>query len=394
MSPSRCSAQCAISLRVVSLSRILVVGAGFAGAVYARELAESGFEVDVIDKRPHIAGNCFDYLHPCGVRVHKYGPHLFHTSNQRVVDWLSRFTEWLPYEHRVVARLPDARLVPMPVNLDTVNEVFGTALATPEDVAALLASKSVPRVPVISAEDHLYSHLGPELTNLFFRPYTLKMWAMDLTETDAAVVRRLQIRTDRDNRYFPGDSFQAMPAEGFTKIFERILDHDRIAVRLSETFSAEVAADYDACFNSMPIDEYYGFDLGELPYRSIRFHLGEVAAESAMPHAVINYTDDGPYTRETWWHMIAGHNVSPGSTVLRTVEEPCDYRENGFERYYPVKTRDGRYDALYRRYAERAAGDKHMFFIGRCGTYQYLDMHQVINQTLTHAGKWLSGEPS
>ena len=375
------------------MSRILVVGAGFAGAVYARELAEAGFEVDVIDKRPHIAGNCFDYVHPCGIRVHKYGPHLFHTSNQRVVDWLSRFTDWLPYEHRVVARLPDQRLVPLPVNLDTVNAVFGTDLTSPDQVAALLASKSVPREPVVSAEDHLYSHIGPELTNLFFRPYTLKMWAMDLTETDAAVVRRLQIRTDRDNRYFPGDTFQAMPADGFTRVFERILDHDRIGVRLGETFDAATTASrYDACFNSMPIDEYYGCDLGELPYRSIRFHLDEVAAKDAMPHAVVNYTDDGPTTRETWWHMIAGHDVSSGATKLRTIEEPCDYRDNGMERYYPVKTRDGRYDALYRRYSERAAGDTHMFFIGRCGTYQYLDMHQVINQSLLNVGRWLRAE--
>jgi UDP-galactopyranose mutase len=377
-----------------ALTRILVVGAGFAGAVHARELAEAGFEVDVIDKRPHIAGNCFDYVHRCGVRVHNYGPHLFHTSNQRVVDWLSRFTDWLPYEHRVVARLSDTQLVPMPVNLDTVNAVFGTSLETSAEVAAFLAKKSLHRDPVISAEDHLYSHIGPELTNLFFRPYTLKMWGMDLTDTDAAVVRRLQIRTDRDNRYFPSDSFQAMPAEGFTKLFERILDHDRINLRLGEDFSVELASRYDACFNSMPIDEYYGFDLGELPYRSIRFHLTEVPADSAMQHAVINYTDDGPYTRETWWHIIAGHDVSSNGTLLRTVEEPCDYRDNAFERYYPVKTRDSRYDALYRQYADRAAADDHMFFIGRCGTYQYLDMHQVINQSLVHVGKWLSIEVS
>jgi UDP-galactopyranose mutase len=372
------------------MSRILVVGAGFAGAVHARELAEAGFEVDVIDARIHIGGNCFDYVHPCGIRVHKYGPHLFHTSNQRVVDWLSRFTSWLPYEHRVVARLKDNRLVPLPVNLDTVNAVFGTKLETPEDVASLLASKAEPRDPIISAEDYLYSHIGPELTNLFFRPYSLKMWNLDLADADASVVRRLQIRTDRDNRYFPADTFQAMPNEGFTRVFERILDHDRIHVRLGEAFVAETAVAYDACFNSMPIDEFYGFDLGELPYRSIRFHLSEVPERDAMRHAVVNYTDDGIYTRETWWHMIAGHDIDPGVTALRTVEEPCDYRDNNFERYYPVKTTDGRYDRLYRQYAERAEADKHMAFIGRCGTYQYLDMHQVINQSLVNVSKWLN----
>ncbi|WP_245280120.1 UDP-galactopyranose mutase [Hyphomicrobium sp. 99] len=367
-----------------------MVGAGFAGAVHARELAEAGFEVDVIDKRSHIAGNCYDYVHSCGVRVHKYGPHLFHTSNQKVIDWLSRFTGWLPYEHRVAARLPDERLAPLPVNLDTVNIVFRESLSTPEEVASLLASKVLNRNPILSAEDHLYTHIGPDLTNLFFRPYSLKMWAMDLSETDASVVRRLEIRMDRDDRYFPNDTFQAMPSEGFTRLFERILDHDRIHVRLGESFSADVADAYDECFNSMPIDEFFGFDLGELPYRSIRFHLNEHAAEvTSAPYAVINYTDHGPFTRETWWHRISGHHVRPGPTVLRTVEEPCDYRDNGYERYYPVKTRDGRYDALYRQYAERISSDKRMHFIGRCGTYQYLDMHQVINQSLAHVGKWL-----
>jgi UDP-galactopyranose mutase len=359
------------------VARILVVGAGFAGAVHARELAEAGHDVEVIDKRDHIAGNCYDYVHASGVRVHRYGPHLFHTSNQRVVDWLSRFTQWLPYEHEVVARLPDDRLVPI------------QNLQTSEEVATLLKSRAIVREPIASAEDHLFSYIGPELTNLFFRPYTKKMWDMDLSEVDAAVVRRLQIRTDRERRYFPGDTFQAMPAEGYTCLFERVLDHDNIHVRLGESFSPEVADRYDACFNSMPIDEYYGYDLGELPYRSIRFHLTEQPAAGASVHAVVNYTHDGPFTRETWWHNIAGHQPHPGNTVLRTVEEPCDYKDNNRERYYPVKTSDGRYDKLYQQYAERSSRNRHMNFIGRCGTYQYLDMHQVINQSLAGVTKWL-----
>jgi UDP-galactopyranose mutase len=371
------------------MTKILIVGAGFAGAVYARELAEAGYNVDVIDKRDHIAGNCFDYLHETGVRVHRYGPHLFHTSNSRVVEWLSRFTQWLPYQHEVVARLPDSSLCPMPVNLDTVNHVFGTSLETAEEVRALLASKAVLREPVVSAEDHLLSNIGPELTDLFFRPYTLKMWGMDLQETDAAVVRRLQIRTDRDKRYFPNDSFQAMPADGYTRVFERILDHDRINVRLGHGFSKALAANYDVCFNSMPIDEYFDFALGELPYRSIRFHMTEVETKDAQQHAVINYTDTGPFTRETWWHNIVGHHQADTGRVIRTVEEPCDYRDNQLERYYPIKTSDNRYDTLYRRYAEMADASQHMNFIGRCGTYQYLDMHQVINQSLTNVQKWV-----
>ncbi len=237
----------------------------FCRAVYARELAEAGYEVEVIDKRSHIAGNCYDYVHTSGVRIHHYGPHLFHTSNMRVVEWLNKFTDWVPYDHCVVARLPDGRLVPAPVNLDTVNAVFGTQLETPQEVADFLSTRVIARDPITSAEDHLYSKIGPDLTDLFFRPYTQKMWELDLSEVDASVVQRLQIRTDRENRYFPSDTFQAMPKDGYTKIFERIFDHSKISVRLNTEFSASMLADYDACFNSMPIDEFFGYDLENFP---------------------------------------------------------------------------------------------------------------------------------
>jgi UDP-galactopyranose mutase len=373
------------------MGKILIVGAGFAGAVYARELAEAGFEVDVIDKRDHIGGNCYDYTHACGVRVHRYGPHLFHTSNMRVVDWVSRFTDWLPYEHRVVAQLPDNRFAPMPVNLNTVNAVFNTDLKCSEEVTTFLASRAIVRDPVISAEDHLFATIGPELTNLFFRPYTQKMWAMDLSETDAAVVRRLQIRTDHETRYFPNDTFQAMPIDGYTALFRNIFSHDRIAVRLHENFRRGMEFTYDACFNSMPIDEYFDFEYGELPYRSLRFYLCQQVRTRAPSYATINYTHSGPQTRETWWHNIAGHDQTKGPIVLKTIEEPCDYKENNLERFYPVKTSDGRYDRVYKRYAAKKVDGFDMNFIGRCGTYQYLDMHQVINQSLFTVHKWLEG---
>jgi UDP-galactopyranose mutase len=371
------------------LVNILVVGAGFAGAVYARELAEAGHTVDVIDQRDHIAGNCFDYVHECGVRVHKYGPHLFHTSNQRVIDWLTRFTEWLPYEHKVVAQLHDGRYVPVPVNLDTVNQVFGTNLRTADEVAHYLRSKVIVRDPILNAEDHLYTTLGPELTSLFFQPYTKKMWGMDLSQTDAAVVQRLKVRSDTEDRYFPNDQFQAMPKDGYTRLFERILDHDRINVSLGEPYSHETRSNYAYCFNSMPIDAYFDYEYGELPYRSIRFHLTPSALSEAPKQATINYTHTEAYTRETWWHNIAGLWVTKGAQVLKTVEEPCDYKDNHFERYYPVKSADGHNDRLYALYAERASKDPTISFIGRCGTFQYLDMHQVINQSLVGVGKWL-----
>ena len=375
------------------MSNILVVGAGMAGAVHARELADAGHTVHVIDKRPHIAGNCFDEVTAAGVRVHRYGPHLFHTSNEKVFTWLSRFTRWLPYEHRVKARMPDGRLVPLPVNLTTVNAVFGTSCSTREHVSQFLAGRALVRADIRSAEDWLYANLGEELTELFFRPYTEKMWALRLAEVDPAIVKRIQIRFDDDDRYFPSDTIQFMPEDGYTQMFARMLDHPLITVSLATEFSKPMLASYDFCFNSMPIDEFYGHCLGELPYRSIRFHTSVVPREQAADHVTINYTDHSPFTRETWWHRIPGHWPSQSDAVVRTVEEPCDYRENNLERYYPVKTEDSRYDLLYQRYLELSTEEKKLQFIGRCGTYQYLDMHQVVNQSLMSVARWLETQP-
>jgi len=370
------------------MAKILVIGAGMAGASYAREFADAGHAVRLIDRRDHVAGNCYDSVSSAGVRIHRYGPHLFHTSNMRVVEWLSRFTEWEPYEHRVVARLADGTLVPLPINVRTVNGVYGTRIESAEAVQVLLDREVVRREPITSAEDHLYATIGPRLTEMFFAPYTEKMWQLRLSDLDPAVVRRVQVRIDTDDRYFPGDTFQAMPRSGYTAMFEEILRSPRIDVALETAFTPEMEADYDLCLNSMPIDEYFGYRFGELPYRSIRFHHSDHALADAPPHVTINYTDRGPYTRETWWHNIPA-NGAGASRAVRTIEEPCDYRDNGHERYYPVKTLDGRYDAVYRQYQALAERRPKLRFIGRCGTYQYLDMHQVLNQSLIGADKLL-----
>ncbi|MCP4309579.1 MAG: UDP-galactopyranose mutase, partial [bacterium] len=361
---------------------ILVVGAGLAGAVYARVLADEDYRVTVVESRAHIAGNCYDEVDQNGVRVHKYGPHLFHTSNEKVVSWLSRFTEWTPYEHRVVARLPDGRLAPLPVNMNTVNLVFDRSFTSPAETKAFLALVAEKPDTIETAEDHLFSIIGRKLSELFFRPYTQKMWAMDLSEMPPSVVRRLKVRMDTDPRYFLDDTFQAMPANGYTAMFEKMFDHENITIHLGRSFEKTDEAQFVHVFNSMPIDAYFDFRFGELPYRSIRFHTSSVAANDAASQVVINYTDSGPFTRETWWHNIPGHLVTESSHVTRTIEEPCDYRDNEMERYYPAKTKDGRFDALYQRYKTLASERNNMTFIGRCGTYQYLDMHQVVNQSL------------
>jgi UDP-galactopyranose mutase len=372
------------------LQSILIVGAGFAGAVFARQLAEAGYRCQVIDRRPHIAGNAYDEVGPNGIRIHRYGPHLFHTNNKTVVDWLSRFTEFVPYEHRVEALLSDGRCVPMPINRRTLEGLFKVDLPTAEAAQEFLRSLAVPIEAPANAAEHLLSQIGPDLTNLFFRPYTKKMWEMDLEELDASVVKRIPIRFDDEDRYFPNDQYQFMFRGGYTAAFERILEHPLIRVETGREFDKAMLGEFDQCFNSMPIDEYFGYEYGPLPYRSIRFHHREVPADFAAGSATtINFTDAGPRTRETDWSRIPDHLVRQTGRKVLTQEEPCDYRDNAMERYYPVKTSDGRYQAVYEKYKALAERVGECSFIGRCGTYQYLDMHQVINQSLMHVDKWI-----
>jgi UDP-galactopyranose mutase len=379
--------------RVPGRRPILIVGAGFAGATYARVLAEAGWDIHVIDRRPHIGGNAYDEVAPSGVRIHRYGPHLFHTANAAVVDWLSRFTRFVPYQHKVRARLPDGRTVPLPVNRQTINTVFGLALDTPDRIAAFLRSQAAAIPAPANAAEHLNASIGPVLTDTFFRPYTRKMWARELEDMDAAVVRRVALRHDDEDRYFPTDPFQVMPEHGYTALFTAILDHPRITVSTGTAFTPAMRAGHAHCFNSMPIDEYFDTRFGPLPYRSLRFHHREVPRETPTEAAVVNFTDTGPYTRETDWTWLPNHIARPGPAKTLTIEEPCAPEDNAMERYYPVKTSDGSAEALLARYRDLAAADDAMTFIGRCGTFQYLDMDQVINQSLMGARRWLAARP-
>ena len=369
--------------------RILIVGAGFAGAVHARVLAEAGYDVRVIDKRSHIAGNAYDHVDANGVRVHAYGPHLFHSKNVKIIEWITQFGAFVPYVHKVRARLPGGAHVPMPVNLDTVNAVFDAGFANEAEVRAHLASVARPIAEPANAAEYLLGNIGEQLTDLFFRPYTRKMWGFELEDMAVAVVKRIPLRFDRTDTYFADDDIQIMPREGYTALFERIFDHPGITVALNTAFEKTMVQEYDFCFNAMPIDEYFEFCLGELPYRSLRFHHETVAGVPAQDWSVTNFTDMGKFTRETTWHALPHHLVQDTGRHTRTREEPCDYRENNMERYYPVKTADDRYSALYERYKALAAAERKIQFIGRCGTYQYLDMDQVINQSLRSAQKFL-----
>lgn len=333
------------------MKSILIVGAGFSGAVIARELAEAGHKVTVIDQRNHIGGNAYDYDLE-GIRIHKYGPHLFHTNNKEVVDWLSKFTEWVDYKHKVKAQLDDGTYVTLPVNRET-KEIVGEE----------------------------------NILDTFFRPYTLKMWGKTLDELDPSIINRIPTRDDDNELYFPNDEYQMMPKDGYTKLFKKIFKHKYIKVFTGTKFSTSMEKKYDHVFNSMPIDEYFKYKHGELPYRSIKFHHKTVPMARVLPTATVNFTHDGPYTRVTEWKNIPNHGKDPKQTII-TYEEPCDYKDNNKERYYPVKDVDGVNRETYKKYKEMVDTDR-MTFIGRCGMYVYVDMHQAISSALATAKRFL-----
>ena len=338
------------------MSNYLIVGAGFSGAVIARELAEAGHTVNVIDKRDHIAGNAYDYRDPeTGILVHKYGPHLFHTKNDRVWQYLQKFASWTPYKHKVKAQLNDGRFVTLPVNQKTAAAVGGFE----------------------------------NVLDVFFRPYTKKMWGVELDELDPDIINRVPIRYDDNEFYFPEDTHQALPLFGYTFLVEEILNHSNISVSLNTSFSKKMENEYDHVFNSMPIDEYYDFRYGELPYRSIKFHHKTVPMTNVLPTVTVNFTHDLPYTRVTEWRKLPFHQPfdSGNPDTILTFEEPCDYRDNNLERYYPVKDKDGVNRETYKKYA--SIDNPKVTFIGRCGMYVYIDMDQAINSALATVRKFL-----
>ena len=368
-------------------NNILIVGAGFAGAVYARQLAEKDYHVTVIDKRNHIAGNCYDYVDNSGIRIHKYGPHLFHTSNIKVFDYLSRFTKWIKYEHKVVVRVGEDKLVPLPINIHTINTIFNKSFESEQEVKSFVDSLRIKNQEIINAQDWLYDKIGERLTNIFYRPYTKKMWDLDLKNISHSVVKRIKFSFSNEERYFPNDSIQFLPDKGYTELFTNLLDHKNINICLSEKFSKSSLKEFTYCFNSMPIDEFYDFKFGNLPYRSIKFKHSITESDSSSGHVTINYSDSSKHTRETWWHNIPGHHIKRKDLFIKTQEEPCDYKDNNYERYYPVKTPDDRFGGIYNKY--KNLREKKIEFIGRCGTYQYLDMHQVVNQSLLNVNRWI-----
>ena len=363
----------------------LVVGAGFAGAVIAERLASQlDKRVLVIDRRDHIAGNAFDAPdRQSGVLLHRYGPHYFRTNSPRIREYLSQFTEWRPTDYKILA-WTDGRFWPFPVNLNTFEQLVGHP-STSEEMTETLERWRVAlpggRAPA-NSEEVIVSQIGVALYEKFFKGYTRKQWRRDPSELDPSVCGRIPIRTNRDDRYL-SENFQALPRDGYTRLFERLLAHPRIEVRLKTDFrDARAQVSYDHLVYTGPIDEYFDHCLGPLPYRSLRFEPETLDQQWFQPAVQVNYPNDHEFTRIVETKHITGQAELPATTIVR--EYPADYVPGG-EPYYPLPTAEAR--TLYTKYEARAAAETRVSFIGRQATYRYYNMDQVVGMALSEYEK-------
>ena len=351
----------------------LIVGAGFAGSVLAERLAtQADKKILIIDKRSHIAGNAYDHYNKDGIMVHKYGPHIFHTNSKEVFEYLGQFTPWRPYEHKVLGSV-DGQLVPIPINLNTINKLYGLNLSSAE-VEAFFESKAEQITRVQTSEDVVVSKVGRELYEKFFRGYTRKMWDLDPSELDASVTARVPTRTNKDDRYFT-DTYQAMPLHGYTYMFEQMLAHPNIKIMLNTDYKEiiDLIPHKNLIFTG-PIDSYFNYCYGKLPYRSLEFKFETIDSEYFQPTGTVNYPNDQLYTRITDFKYLTGQKHSKTAVVY-------EYPKAEGDPYYPVPRPENA--EVYKKYQQLAANMTNTYFVGRLATYKYYNMDQVVAQALT-----------
>jgi len=359
----------------------LIVGAGFAGSVLAERLAtQANKKVLIIDKRDHIAGNAYDYYNSDGILIHKYGPHIFHTNSKDVFEYLSQFTPWRPYEHKVLASV-DGQLVPIPINLDTINKLYNLNLSS-ADVENFFAERAEKVDRVKTSEDVVVSKVGRELYEKFFRGYTRKMWDLDPSELDASVTARVPTRTNRDDRYFT-DTYQAMPLYGYTHMFQNMLSHKNIKIMLNADYKdvIDIIPHKNLIFTG-PVDEYFNYCYGKLPYRSLEFKFETIDKEVFQPTGTVNYPNEQLYTRITDFKYLTGQAHSKTAVVYEFPKAEGDP-------YYPVPRPENA--ELYKKYQQLASTMKNTYFVGRLATYKYYNMDQVVAQALTTFKKIMQG---
>ncbi|OWY66514.1 UDP-galactopyranose mutase [cyanobacterium TDX16] len=351
----------------------LIVGAGFAGSVLAERLASQlGKKILIIDTRSHIGGNAYDCYNEAGILIHRYGPHIFHTNSREVFEYLSQFTQWRSYEHRVLASV-DGQLVPIPINLDTINRLYGLHL-TSFQLEEFFASVAEPKERILTSEDVVVNKVGRELYEKFFRNYTRKQWDIDPSELDRSVTARVPTRTNRDNRYFT-DTYQAMPLHGYTRMFENMLSHPNIKIMLQTDYREIVGTiPYREMIYTGPIDLFFDYRYGKLPYRSLEFQHETVNTPVHQPVAVVNYPNEHLYTRVTEFKYLTGQEHPKTSLVY-------EYPRAEGDPYYPVPRSEN--TALYKKYQALADATSGVHFVGRLATYKYYNMDQVVAQALT-----------
>jgi len=353
----------------------LIVGAGFAGAVVARQLANAGRKILLVDKRTHVGGNAYDCIDANGVIIHPYGPHIFHTNSKLIFEYLSQFTEWIFYEHRVLAEVNGVKY-PMPINRKTINDLYNLNLSE-EDIIEFLAKVRIPIAQIKTSEDVVLNSVGKDLCDKFFRGYTKKQWGLDLSELSAGVAARIPTRSNNDDRYFT-DTYQFMPAKGYSAMFSKMLSHPNIQVKTSISFE-EVKDKF--CWKHLvytgPIDAFFNYKLGKLPYRSLRFeHSYLPNCNEFLPVGTVNFPNDYEYTRITEFKHITGQNCQ-GTSIVR------EYPNSDGDPYYPIPRPDN--ELLYKEYEKLADSLTDVTFIGRLAQYKYYNMDQVVGASLKAA---------
>jgi len=358
----------------------LIAGAGFAGSVLAERLAtKCNKKVLIIDKRNHIGGNTYDYYDKAGILVHKYGPHIFHTNSKDVFEYLSQFTEWRPYEHRVLGSV-DGQLVPIPINQTTINALYGLNLSS-DEVENFYQSKAEKVTPVRTSADVVLSRVGKELYEKFFKNYTKKQWDMDPSQLDASVTARVPVRTNKDDRYFT-DTYQVMPLHGYTEMFNKMLAHPNIKVMLNTDYKEIVdTIPHKSIIYTGPIDSYFDYCYGKLPYRSLEFKHETHDMERFQPTGTVNYPNEQAYTRITEFKYLTGQKHPKTSVVY-------EFSKAEGDPYYPIPTQENA--EIYKKYQLLANTLTNVYFTGRLGTYKYYNMDQVVAQSLTLFKKILS----
>ena len=360
--------------------KILIIGAGFAGAVVARELAEAGHKVLVMDRRKHIAGNAYDVKDEHGILIHQYGPHIFHTNSERIFNYLSKFTEWHPYEHRVRG-VVNGQEYPFPINRDTLNQLYDLDL-TEEQAAEYFEKVREPKEKVLTSEDVVLNSVGRDLYEKFFLNYTKKQWGLEPSQLKAGVAARIPTRTNTDDRYFT-DTYQAMPLHGYTALFQNLLNHPNITVKLSTDYKDFLAqgVEYDHLIYTGCIDEFYDYKFGKLPYRSLRFeHQHLENTEQYQSVGTINYPNDFEFTRITEFKHLTGQQ-HPATSIVR------EYPTAEGDPYYPIPRDEN--EILFKKYKSLADCEKNVTFVGRLAEYRYYNMDQVVGAALNAVDKIL-----